>query len=223
MAEKGKKLTKEEEKKLAELREKARGYALDNLGAKSSILNLAAAYFADRKNAYGDAGNSAVDQYLYQPTIDGGARYTDPQTGKEVGLMSQALLGSREDGDRYTGTLTERKILKKASQILAGSASLVKLADILQSMGSKVELKPEYANVYVADVKDMKMSDLLGEGASEEEKKALGKVNVADYVLDNYTQWLTDTKVAEALTARAKDARSGLEEILKKPEKAKKS
>ncbi|MEK6917731.1 MAG: hypothetical protein AABW51_02175 [Nanoarchaeota archaeon] len=214
-----KKLTKEQEK---ELKEQARGYALKNLGAKSSILNLAAAYFADRKNAYGDAGNSAVDQYLYQPTIDSGARYTDPGTGKEVGLMSQALLGSREDGDRYTGTLTERKILKQASKILAGSLVNVKVSDILSSMGSKAELKPEYADAYIVDVKDKKLADVIGAGLSDEEKEAIGDRSVADYVLGNYTQWLTDTKVAEALNLRAKDTLGGLEAILKKPENKKK-
>lgn len=91
---------------------------------------------------------------------------------------------------------------------------------MVQLLGEKYAVKKEYADKYISETEDLKLADAL-EGLSEEDKKALGDVSLQDKFTSDYLMILTDTKVMEALGARIKDTKKGLEGILKAPEKKK--
>jgi len=121
-------------------------------------------------------------------------------------LVMGSLLGSRQDGKRYIGNVSEYKIISDCAQIMQESLAAIKVQDILALIGSGVKLKEAYKNKYLTD---------LAESGKGEDKELVEKI------LAGYQTYFTDTKVAEALGEKTKATKSGLEEILKEPDKKK--
>ncbi len=187
---------KNQEKKLSEEeKEKQREAALPNL--KSSISDLAVAYFVNTSGEYGKAGDSAVEQFIYQPAL---------KTEKGAEITLAALLNSRTDNEPYSGNVSERVIIKTAAAIFQESLARVKVNDIYSLMGSAgVNIRKDYSDRYLADFQN---SD-----ASEEYKKFAGNL------VGGYLGYLINTKVSKALSKRASAIKGSLEEIVKEPEK----
>ena len=185
-----------EKKPTPEEREKAREVALKNLG-NSPLMDLAAAYLVNASGKYGEAGDSAIEQFKYFPAM---------QSEEGSKLVMGGLLGSRQDGKRYTGNVSEYKIISDCAQIMQESLATIKVQDILDLIGSDVKLKEAYRDKYLTD---------LAESGKDEDKELVGKI------LGGYQTYFIDAKVAEALGERTKATKSGLEEILKEPEKKK--
>lgn len=192
---KDKKLTKEE---IEKQREEYRKVALKNL-AENKLTDLAAAYLVEKNGQYGDAIGSAIEQYKYFPAINSGAKVYDFKTGEEVDIMKNALLGSRQDGKRYTGNISEYNIIKDCAQIIQESLMGVKIQDVLELIGSDKEVIKNYKDKYLSD---------LAESKEDEDKE------VFETVLNGYMQYLTDTKVSESLNNRTNAIKGGLEKIL---------
>lgn len=182
------KMTGEEAEKEKQMKE-AKESALKNL--KGNYPNLAAAYFVEKSGQYGEAGASAVDQFIYLPAVK-------DKEGSE--LVYGSLLGSRQGGRRYSGNVSEWYIIEKSAEILQESLSLLNVQDVLNLMGSKAEIKEEYKNKQLAE---------LAQSENKEEKDIFQKV------FGSYMGYLTDMKVSEALSKMAKSKKSNLEELVK--------
>lgn len=165
-----------------EQREGMREVGIQNLG-NETIVNLATANFAD---GYGDAGASAVERNLYLPTI---------QSEEASKLIAGSLLDSRQNGKRYSGNVSEAKIIGDCAKIVQESLLSVKTNDLLELMGSDVKAADDYNNKYVSDLKDV-------------------NEDVFKNVFGGYIQYLTDAKVSEALGNQAGSTKKGIEKIL---------
>ena len=189
-----------------EEREVARTVAMKNLQAKN-LGGLAVAYMVNKdKGQFGEYDNSAVEQYKYFPAISSGAKYTDPTTGQEVDLMVNSLLGSRDDGERYSGQVSEKAIMKKANEIVSASLYGVKVEDILQLAGSKVPIDSKYRGKYIANLLESK----------DKETQEFVQTLVA-----LYNGYFVSKNVGEAINQRTASAKSGLEQLVKPEEKKK--
>jgi hypothetical protein len=179
------------------LKEAAREVALKNLKAEK-LMNLASAYLVEN-GSYGEDGGSAVDQFIYQPALAGGTTFYDPATGKETSIIIDPLLQSRSDGKRYTGSVRELDIIKKAAAIQTESLVGIKVSDALEIMG--VNYDGEYKDKYLRE---------LYQG-TDKEKEFFGQI------FGTYQKNSADTSVSDALGQRVKFRKSGLEETLKAP------
>jgi hypothetical protein len=188
----------QEEKDNKELKEKRREIALKNLRA-DGLLNLAATFSAQRdESGFGKADNEAVEKFLYGPSLKGADAY-DLKSGNRSDLLYESLLGSREEGRRYSGKVSEYGIIKTAGQIVQESLISIKVEDVMKLAGSKINIKKGYQKKYI--------SDLL-ESGNEEDKQ------VAGTLIGGYIQYLTTQRVSGALNQRAEAIRGGLESIV---------
>lgn len=194
------------QKEIAEARERARGYALKNLKAPN-LVNLAVAYHAQGKDSgFGDADNDSVEQYLYKPSLKGSNAF-DLKTGRESDLVYDSLMGSRQDGKRYSGQFSEYGIIQTSASIVQESLLAVTVSDIMGLIGSKVPIKKEYENRYV--------TDLVASGNKEDNE-------VAQTIVNAYLTYMTTTGVSASLGMRAKDIKGGLEKLVGAEDKGKK-
>ena len=171
-----------ETKKKAEQRESALKTFNTNL------VDLAAAFYVENSGQYGEAGASAVDQYIYGPAIR-----------QDTELIFGSLLGSRQGKKRYTGNVSEYAIIQNAAKIVQESLGALNAEDILKLMGSKADIGEQYRSKSMAE---------LSHSESEEDKKFVGAL------IGSYQSYVADTRVAEALSKRAEARTSQLEEML---------
>ncbi len=185
-----KELTKEELEKMEQQRE----ISLKNL--KSKTLNdLAVAYYTNKDNLYGEAGNSAVEAHKYFPAL---------QSKDGAELLTSYLTQSRQDGKRYTGNVSEYNLINNSAKIIQQSLFSIKFNDILELLGIEKRIKKDYDNKYLFE---------LAESKDEEIQKMLSGV------VNGYVQYMTDKGVSEALGERTKGIKKSLESILTEPEK----
>lgn len=190
MAEKNKEPTKEE-------KEKAREVALANL--KGSISDLAVAYLVNRGKSYGESGNRDIHDFVYNP-----AKSTE-QGQKFIDSLWEA---SREDGELYSGNLSEHRIIKTAIGIVQNSIDDVKVDDLYDIMGSKVSIKENYKGKYLSD---------LAKSENDEVKKFVNTL------FGGFQAYLIQSRMEKAVGKRKKETITGLEELVKTPEKEAKS
>lgn len=189
-------MTNEYKQTEKEQREKQREIALKNL--KSPVLNsLAVSYFANKNNAYGEAGDSAVEQYKYLPALQS-------KEGSEI--LTSYLMGSRQDGKRYSGNVSEYNLINNSAKIIQESIASLKFSDVLELMGINKPIKNNYNNKYIAD---------FAESKDKETQEVLAGV------IGGYIRYITDKGVSEALGDRTKDIKKSLETILTEPDKKK--
>jgi len=172
-----------------EQREEARKVALRSLG-ETSLMDLAAAYLVEQNGQYGEAGNSAVEQFKYLPAL---------QSPEGSELILGNLLGSRKDKKRYTGNVSEYNIIHNCAKIMNESLGAVTVQDVLTLTGSNQTVSERYKKSYISD---------LAQSENEEDKE------IFNQVMGAYMQHFTDTKVAEALLTRAGANSKGLEGLV---------
>ena len=197
--------TAEQMKKEAEAREKKRQIAMINLGSEG-LQNLALSYIVNEEKDFGEADNSAVHDFKYIPALNQGLMYHNPETGEESNLVVNSLLGSRTKGKngkakRYTGSISESRLMESASDIIDGALSKIKVGDVLQLMGSDV--KSSYSDMYLSDL----------EKSGAEGKKLYQTIS------GKYMEYFVSDGVADAHTARALVTKKGLETILTEADK----
>ncbi len=197
-------MTKETQKAEQEKKERQREVALRNLKEKA-LLNLATAYLVQREESgYGKTDNDAVEEFLYFPAINSGAKAYDFKSGDKFDLIRNSLLGSRQDGKRYSGQISEYNIINTSASIIQDSLKAVKVSDIMKLIGSKVSVDKKYNDKYV--------SELL-ESKNDKDKE------YATNLIGGYLQYISTRKVSSALSQRAASEKSGLEELVKSKEK----
>jgi len=182
--------------------DRQRDVSMQNLG-QENLVNIGAYGVADAEGAgYGDTVLQAMDTYLYQSALDSGIKAYD-QDG-EYDVVTRSLIGSRTGGNRLSGTITERQIVQKASDIGKESLATVKVSDVMQLAGSEVTVNADLADKYVIE--------LLARNAGREANE-LGQA-----IMAGYTQYVTGTGVAEAMTRQSQSVVQGLEQLVGVPQ-----
>ena len=193
---KEKELTKEEQ---------SRKIALMNLKSVN-LLNLATSYQVHKSGQFGETGDSAMEIYKYLPSFQKGVKGYDLKGGEEFDLIQSSLLASREDGERYTGNFSEKKIMGECAMIVQESLNAITVKDLMELMGSKAEIPEEYNNMYLGS---------LNPKLSEEEKDKLkNSIQLYTSLIGSYNSYLSQKMVSEALGESAKNIPKGLEKIL---------
>jgi len=191
-----------------------REIALKNLKS-NNLMNIASSYLVHKSGgAFGEADNSAMEQFKYMPAFNSGTKAFNAK-GEEYDVVKNSILASREDGQRYSGNVSEMKIMKDCATIMQESLNAVKISDVMGLMGSKAKIKDAY-------VKDLmpKFSKEEFEKLSEEQKKSIqASMELYQNLIGSYQTYLTQMKVSEALAESAKQVPKGLEKLLAEPEK----
>ena len=188
---------------ILEARESMRKIGLKNLESEA-LRKLAITYIAQNNNAYGEAGNSDVEKFSYWPVMNGDAKAYDFNSGEEYSLRQRAIMGSRQDGRRYSGNVTEHGTIQNAVDIIQTSLQRVKIRDVYELLGSdnkikaKIDQNPLFKNKYI--------SELL-ESDDEASKK------FAEIVISGYLQYITKEEVEKALKFGREELKSGLEKL----------
>lgn len=191
-------MTEETKKAEQEKRERRREVALRNLKEKA-LLNLATAYLVQREESgYGKKANDAVEEFLYFPALNSGANFYN-ESGDKSDLIKNVLLGSREDGRRYSGQVSEHSIISTSASIIQDSLTAVKVSDIMKLIGSKISAGKKYNDKYVSDL--LKSKD-------DKDKEYATKL------IGGYLEYISTKKVSGALSQRAASIRGGLEKIV---------
>jgi hypothetical protein len=185
----------EKQESTKEQKEKAREIALANL--KGGITDLAVAYFVNRGKPYGEAGNKDLYEFVYNPA---------KSTKEGQKFIDNLWAASREDGELYTGNLTEHKIIKTAAGIVQSSIGDVKVDDLYELMGSKVSINETYKGKYLTD---------LAESKNDKIKEFIGTL------LGGFQSYLIQSRMQKAVGERKKETVKDLEELVKVPEKSK--
>ena len=196
-------MAKEKKELTPEQKESLRYIALQNLG-EDKLSGIAAAFYAYKNNAYGKDGNADMHEFIYGPAIDSGVKFYNPETGEEAGLISYLLKESGEEDELYSGTLTEKNILKKSAGIIGGATQFIKVSDLMNLIGSKETLDSKYAGRYMFE---------LAQSENEEDKQLHGALT------SNYMRYMTKKYVAQASEEGMKAIKGGLEAILKPRDK----
>lgn len=192
---------------------KPREVALRNLKS-SSLMNIATSYLVDKnKGAYGEAGNSAMEQFKYFPAFNSGAKAYSPE-GEEYDLIKNSILSSREDGERYSGNISEKKIMKDCFAIMQESLNALTISDILELMGSKAEIPEKYKNMYVKDLVPKISKEDMANLSNEEEKKIKNSAELYQNLIESYQSYISQKMVSESLGESAKQIPKSLEKIL---------
>ena len=185
-----------------EQKEARRAVALKNLN-NSKIVDLASTYQVDASGAYGEAGNSAIEKYKYFPAMSSGPKFSiyneEDGSEKEIDLMTNSILSSRQGGKRYSGNVSEYGIIESCAKIVGQSVGYLKVQDVLDLIGSGKKVKAQYQNKYLED---------LGKSEDKEDKK------LYQGLVESYMQYTTDLGVSESFKARTSAIKGGLEKAL---------
>lgn len=200
-------LTPEEQK------EKQREVALKNL-AEAPLMDLATAYFIKKDKNYGEADNSAIEEFKYHPARNSGAKTYDFETGKEIDMEQKLLLDSRQDGERYTGNVTEHKIIKSCAKIIQESLDRIKVQDVLELIGSEEKVVDDYKNKYLSDLLSQVSQEEFDKLPENEKKEIAKSQEFYGKIMAGYTQYLTGTKVLESFGEQTNSVKGGLEKML---------
>ena len=186
-----------------EVKAKKREIALKNLGA-DKLSNLAVAFFAQQENSgFGKIDNDSVEQFLYGPSLREADAY-NLETGDKSSLVYDSLVGSRHEGKRYSGQVSEYEIIKTAAMIKQESLTALKVEDLMNLTGSKLNIKAGYQNKYI--------SDLIASENKEDKKLAEILVGVS-------MNYFTTRGVSKALDFMAEEIRGGLEKLVGEEQK----
>ena len=184
---------------LAKAMQKIREISLKNLKAQN-LSNLAVAYFAQsKKGGYGERDNSAVEKHLYLPAISSGLKFHNPENGEEEDLMTSELMSSREDGERYSGNISEKGLMKKSASIIQDSLGGIRVKDMMELIGSKIPIDDSYKGRYLVE---------LANSPNEEDKK------VYETLVGGYMNYITSKGVSESLEKDSKQIRKNLEGLV---------
>ena len=191
-----------------ERREQKREIALYNLES-SGLSGLATAYISQLKDGgFGENDQRAVEQYLYvnnfNSAVSGNLGYRDPETGEETQLAGSSvedIIRSREGGRRYSGRaeISEYRTIQKAAAIIQDALTKVKVKDVMDLMGSEVQIKEGYAEKYIYELLE----------SENDEDKAL-----AQNLVGGYQGYITTKGVAGALSKTADATKGGLEQLV---------
>ena len=177
--------------------EQRRELALKNIRA-DNLRNLAVAYFISKGKDFGEADNSVAETHLYFPAMNSSVEVAG-SNGESTELIRDALLGSREDGERYSGSVSERSVLKTAGNIIIESVVDLTVGDVSGFINYTGDLEGINSDAYLSD---------LIEG-DETDKR------VARVLVGSYQTYLANQGLSSAYGQEAKNVGKNLERVLK--------
>ena len=192
-----------------------REVALKNLGA-ANLMNIAAAYLVDSDKGWGENDNNVVEQYKYFPAFSSGVKAYNSEDGEEYDVLQDSILSTRSKGHRYSGNVSELKIMEDCALIMNESLSAVKVSDVMKLMGSKAPVQNDvYLNSLVRKLKPEEAASLTPE------QKAAIKASAEVYtkLVGSYQSYLAQGAVMESLAESRKEIPKGLEKLLGVSEK----
>ncbi len=195
--------------------EKQRDVALKNLKA-SNLVDVAASYLVYKNKKYGDEDNDAMNAFKYFPAFNSGLK-AYAADGTEYNVMQNSILKSRQEGERYSGNISEMGIMKDCAAILQESLNSVKISDIMGLMGSKAKVNDGYLGSLKSNISDEEFSKL----SKDKQEAIVAQEGLYKNILGGYQAYLTKTKVSDALAQSAKEIPKGLEKMLAIPEEKK--
>jgi len=196
MAKEKKELSAAEKKEKA--KKEAREIAIKNLD-NQDLTNIASAAYVDAGD-YGGAGTSAVDEYLFRPSL------YHSKTGSAI--IEQSMIGSRQGGKWLTGNVSEYGVSQFAGKQTAGLMGGITVADAMKYVQYKEPVKDSWKGKYLSEMAN----------GSEDEQKFVNDL------LETYQLNLADLTVSKALGMRAANrTKSRLEDAVKPAEKKKKA
>jgi hypothetical protein len=201
---------KPKEKSAEEIR---REVALKNLKAQN-LMNMAASYLVYKNKDYGEEDNSAIEEFKYFPAFNSGTKAYNAK-GEEYDVVRNSILSSREEGQRYSGNVSEMKIMKDCAAIMQESLNAIKISDVMGLMGSKANVPDAYIGNLLPKISKEELDNLPAD-----QKKGIQKsMEAYQTIVGSYQAYLTQTKVSEALAESAKQIPKGLEKLLGASEK----
>lgn len=193
----------------------SREISLKNLKA-NNLVNIAAAYFVHKSGQFGEAGDAAMEEYKYLPAFGSATEAYDPKTGEKFDVLKNSIIGSREDGQRYSGNISELGIMKQCAGVVQESLGNLMISDVMKAMGSKAKVK----DGYMSKLLPPKMSeDELAKLPAEQKKAIEESFKLYQTLIGSYQSYLATSKVSEALAESAKSIPKGLEKMLAVPDK----
>jgi hypothetical protein len=195
--------------------ESIREIGLKNLKA-ANLMNVASAYLVHKSGQYGEAGDSAMEQYKYFPAFNSGTKAYNAK-GEEYDVVKNSIIASREEGARYSGNVSEMKIMKDCAKIVQESLNAVKISDVMGLMGSKANVQDAYLSNLLPKIPQEEFDKL-----PEDKRKAFDEsMELYQKIVGSYQTYLATKNVSEALAEAAKEIPKGLEKLLVVPEKKK--
>ena len=202
------------QKEIEEAKERIRIIALKNLKAEN-LMNLASAFLVQKSKAYGERGESAVDEYKYLPSINSGIKSRDFESGEEYDVFKKELLNSRQDGRMFSENISMSKIGQSCVGIMQESLDKIKISDLYSElMGGSKKVKPGLKDIYLGDLKSP-VSQAEFEKLPEDKQKGIqASQEIYKTLVGEYTQDLIDKAVSESLGERRKSTLKNLEKLL---------
>ncbi|MEM4325773.1 MAG: hypothetical protein QXU40_00535 [Candidatus Pacearchaeota archaeon] len=181
-------------------KERIREIAIKNV-SNQNLISLMVCYLVDQGgNLFGEEGNRLIERYIYLPSIEklSNIGINDLRSGEEIKLFYNSLLGSRKEGKRYSGQISEYDLIKTATIIVLDSLMFLKVADITKFLNR--EVASNYSDKYIKDII---------ESSSEKDK------NVARELIKIYQNSLIYQHLSKAYNKEAESISNNLEKILK--------
>lgn len=205
------KLTPQE---VEEAKERIRKIALKNLKAEN-LMNLASTFLVHESGAYGEGGDSAVEKFKYFPSFNSNLKSNDFKTGEEIDLFRNSILNSRQGNKRYSGNISEYRLMQSCSEIMQESLDKIKISDLYSElMGGSKAVKKELKDIYLGDLR-LQISQEEFEKLSDDKQKGIqASQELYKTLVGAYTQYLTDKVVSDSLGERKKSTVKSLEKIL---------
>lgn len=193
--------------------EQKREIALMNFNDKN-LMDVAASYLVYKDKNFGKHDNLAMQEFKYFPAFNSGIKAYD-ENGKEYDVFKNSILASREEGEMYSGNVSELRIMKECAGIMQYALNNVTIKDIMSLMGSKANIEDAYVSNLVPKISKEEMNKL-----PDEQKEAIqASKELYQNIIGGYQTYLVQTKLSEALAESAKQIPKGLEAILAEPEK----
>ena len=202
------------QKEIDEAKERIRKIALKNLKA-GNLMNLASAFLVHKSKAYGQGGDSAVQEFKYWPSFNSNLKAQNLESGEEENLFKNAILKSREEDEIYSGNVSELGIMKDCVEIMQNSLDQIKISDLYSElMGGSKKVKSELKDVYIGEIIP-KMPQKEFDKLTDDKKKAIQK-NMKFYktLVTAYKTDLMEKAVEESIGERRSSNLKNLEKIL---------
>ena len=138
---------------IEEAKERIRKIALKNLKA-GNLMNLASAFLVNESGQYGEAGDSAVEEFKYFPSFNSNLKAQNLESEKEYNIFENAIRNSRQSNKRYSGNISEYGIMQDCAEIMQNSLNQIKISDLYSElMGGSKKVKGELKDVYLGELR----------------------------------------------------------------------
>ncbi len=199
---------------IEEAKERIRKIALKNLKA-GNLMNLASAFLVNESGQYGEAGDSAVEEFKYFPSFNSNLKAQNLESEKEYNIFENAIRNSRQSNKRYSGNISEYGIMQDCAEIMQNSLNQIKISDLYSElMGGSKKVKGELKDVYLGELRPQISQEEFIKLPENKQKGIQASQELYKTLVTAYQTYLTDKAVSESLGERKSSTLKNLEKIL---------